>query len=137
MLKKEGFDRNEEATTAFMGLKNAMVKSSVLAFPDFTEPFVVEVDASGKGIGAVLMQRQRPIAFLSQALSPKHLGLSTYEKELIALLVAVEKWTHYLQPAHFIPKTDHHSLKFLTKQTATIALQHKGITKLLGLQYCC
>lgn len=84
-----------------------------MALPNFSIPFVVEVDASGKGIGAVLVQNGRPIAYLSQALSQRHLGLSTYEKELIALLHAVDKWHHYLHPNHFIIKTDHFSLNFL------------------------
>ncbi|XP_060202095.1 uncharacterized protein LOC132630539 [Lycium barbarum] len=93
-----------------------MVQALVLALPNFTLPFVVEVDASGRGIGAVLAQGGRPIAFISQSLSPKHLGFSMYEKELIALLYAVEKWRHYLQPNHFLIKTNHFSLKFLKDQ---------------------
>lgn len=65
----------------------------------------------------------------------KHLGLSTYEKELIALLHAVEKWRHYLQPSHFIIKADHFSLKLLKDQQITTSLQHKRVIKLLGLSY--
>ncbi|WMV35274.1 hypothetical protein MTR67_028659 [Solanum verrucosum] len=107
----------------------------VLALPDFTKPFVLEVDACNTGICAVLMQDKRPVAFLSQSLSRKHQGLSTYEKELIALLLAVEKWRHYLHPQHFIVKTDHFSLKFLQNQKITTALQHKGLTKLMGLSF--
>lgn len=112
-----------------------MSQAPVLSLPNFTTPFVVEVDASGKGVGAVLTQGGRPIAYLSQALSPKHLRLSTYEKELIALLIAVDKWRHYLQPRPFVIKTDHFSLKFLRDQMITTSLQQKGITKLLGLHY--
>lgn len=93
------------------------------------------MDACGTGVGAVLMQQGRPLAFLSQPLISKHLGLSTYEKELVALLLAIEKWRRYLQPSHFIIKTDHFSLKFLKDQRVTTSLQHKGITKLLGLSY--
>lgn len=135
LLKKEGFLWTKEATLAFETLKYAMTHAPVLALPDFKIPFTVEVDASGLGVGAVLSQNNKPIAFMSQALSPKHLGLSTYEKELIALLLAVEKWRHYLQPHHFVIKTDHFSLKFLRDQRITASLQHKGVTKLLGLSY--
>lgn len=50
-------------------------------------------------------------------------------------MLAIEKWRHYLQPAHFVIKTDHFSLKYLKDQRVTTSLQHKGLTKLLGLSY--
>ncbi|XP_070030647.1 uncharacterized mitochondrial protein AtMg00860-like [Nicotiana sylvestris] len=98
LLKKGDFLWNEKATAAFDELKNAMVHALVLALPDFSIPFMVEVEASGVGEGAVLMQNHRAIAFISQALSHKHLGKSTYKKELIALLIAVDKWRHFCSP---------------------------------------
>ncbi|KAL2237281.1 UNVERIFIED_CONTAM: Transposon Ty3-G Gag-Pol polyprotein, partial [Sesamum indicum] len=91
--------------------------------------------ACGKGIGAVLMQEGRPIAYLSKALAPKNLGLSTYEKEFLALLLAVTKWKHYLQGHHFIIKTDQKSLKHILDQRVESALQQRWVTKLLGLSY--
>ncbi|KAL2237277.1 UNVERIFIED_CONTAM: Retrovirus-related Pol polyprotein from transposon 17.6 [Sesamum indicum] len=105
---------------AFNHLKGVMSTAPVLAFSDFTKPFIVETDACGKGIGAVLMQEGRPIAYLSKALAPKNLGLSTYEKEFLALLLAVTKWKHYLQGHHFIIKTDQKSLKHILDQRAKI-----------------
>lgn len=112
-----------------------MIQALVLALPNFTKHFVVEVDACGTGVGAVLMQQGHPIAFLSQALGQKHLGLSTYEKELIALLLVIEKWRHYLQPIHFVITTNHFNLNYFRDQRVTTSLQHKGLTKLLGLSY--
>ena len=64
-------------------------------------------------VGQVVAQEGRPQAFLSQVLSPKHLGLSIYEKEFIAILMIVDKWRHYLEGSKFIIKMDHESLKFL------------------------
>lgn len=59
-----------------------MTDTPVLALPDFSKTLIVETDACAHGIGAVLMQEGRHIAYLSKALTPKHLGLSTSEKEL-------------------------------------------------------
>lgn len=135
LLKKGNFAWTAEATTAFERLKNTMVKAPVLVLPDFSKPFTVEVDASGLGIGAILIQDHHPMAYLSQALNPKDQGLSTYEKELLALLLVVDKWRHYLQQNFFTVKTDHFSLKFLKDQRISTMLQHKGLTKLLGLNF--
>jgi hypothetical protein len=75
---------------AFDTLKSALVSAPVLGLPDFTCPFVVETDASDLGIGAVLLQKEHPIAFVSKSLGPRNQGLSTYEKEYMAILLAVE-----------------------------------------------
>jgi RNase H-like domain found in reverse transcriptase len=75
----------------------------------------LETDASDKGIGAVLMQGRKPIAYLSKALGMKNQHLSTYEKELPALLTAVQRWRHYLQGMPFVIKTNHISLKHLLR----------------------
>lgn len=81
------------------------------------------------------MQDSRPISFLSKALGPRNLGLSVYEKEYLALLMAVSKWRHYLEHLPFVIKTDHQSLRYLLDQRLSTPLQIKGMTKLLGLKY--
>ena len=107
----------------------------MLKLPDFSQPFILETDACGTGIGAVLMQAGRPIAYLSKALSVKHCELSIYEKEFLALIMAVERWRPYLQRGEFVIKTDHQSLNFLDDQTLHSPLQRKAMTRLMGLQF--
>lgn len=97
-----------------------MVEALMLAMPDFSMPFVLETDASKFGIGAMLMQNGSPIAYLSKAITPKHLGWSAYEKELMVVVYAVTKWRHYLLGNKVLIKTDHHSLKYLLDQRVTI-----------------
>ncbi|GAB2265407.1 hypothetical protein Dimus_037817 [Dionaea muscipula] len=81
------------------------------------------------------MQDRRPIAYFSKALCARNQGLSTYEKEFLAVLTAVQKWKHYLMSQSFVIKTDHESLKYLLKQKLSNCAQIKGMTKLLGFQY--
>ncbi|XP_039023154.1 uncharacterized protein LOC120155744 [Hibiscus syriacus] len=135
MLKKDSFKWSTEALTSFDNLKHAMCIAPVLALPDFGKSFYLETDASSGGIGAVLSQEGRPIAYLSKALSPRHAALSIYEREYLAILMAVSKWRHYLESSPFIIKTDHEPLKYLLEQKLTTAIQKKGLTKLLGLDY--
>lgn len=81
LLQKDQFNWGHEVAHSFQQLKQAIASTPVLALPNFSQPFIVETDASFKGIGVVLTQGGRPLAFLSKALVPKHLGLSVYEKE--------------------------------------------------------
>ena len=107
LLKKDAYKWNEEATAAFNQLKFMMTQPLVLALPDLTQQFIIETDANNKGMGAVLMQAGHSIAFISKAFGVKQQALSTYERELLAILLAVTKWRHYLWGQHFtIPLQD-------------------------------
>jgi hypothetical protein len=120
---------------AFRTLKTSLITAPVLALPDFSCQFIVETDAIDLGIGAVLMQNNHPLAFVSKALGPRTRGLSTYEKEYMAILLAVEQWRAYLQHHEFLIKTDHASLAHLTDQRLHTQWQHKVLSKLMGMQY--
>ena len=106
-----------------------------LALPDFTKPFIIETDACEYGVGAVIQQESHPIAYLSKALRPRTKGLSTYEKEYLAIVLAVEQWRPYLQFGEFVIKTDQRSLVHLEEQRLHTPWQQKAFTKFLGLQY--
>jgi hypothetical protein len=93
-----------------------MTSTPVLALPDFSKQFLVEIDASDSGLGAVLMQDDRPMAFLSKPLSQSSKHLSIYEKEFLALIMAVERWCPYLQRQEFLIRIDHKSLAYLNEQ---------------------
>lgn len=135
LLKKKQFHWSDTAEAAFLNLKTAMTNTPVLAMPNFAEPFTIETDACDDGIGAVLMQQGKPIAFLSKALSDTHKRLSIYEKEFLALIMAVEKWRQYIQRQEFVIVTDHKSLSYLTEQNLHSDLQRKAMTRLMGLTF--
>lgn len=136
LLKKGAlFTWTSECQQAFQTLKQALTEALVLALPNFKKQFVVETYASDKGIGAVLQQEGHPVAYISRALGSRNQGLSTYEKECMAILFAVEHLRMYLQHAEFVIKTDQKSLVHLQDQRLTTPWQCKALTKLLGLQY--
>ena len=120
---------------AFSTLKQALISAPVLALPNFAKPFCLETDACKNGVGAVLLQEGHPLAFLSKPLGTKTQGLSTYEKEYLAILIAVDQWRHYLLHAEFIIFTDQKSLIHLNEQRLNTPWQQKVFTKLLGMQY--
>ncbi|GAB2266100.1 hypothetical protein Dimus_037866 [Dionaea muscipula] len=110
LLKKDAFKWNPKAEAAFTTLKDAMCMAPVLALPNISKTFVLECDASGCGIGAVLIHDRRPIAYFSKALCARNQSLSTYEKEFLTVLSAVQKWKRYLMSQPFVIKTDHEGL---------------------------
>ena len=78
-----------DTETAFQVLKQAPISAPILALPDFKQQFVIDTDACDVGIGAVLSQKGHPVAYVSRSLGPRNRGLSVYEKEYLAILLAV------------------------------------------------
>ena len=110
-----------EAERAFQDLKLRFTSAPILILPDPMQQFVVEVDASDMGVGAVLSQRSskdnklHPCAFLSRKLSQAERNYLVGERELLAIKVALEEWRHWLEGAEvpFVVWTDHKNLKYL------------------------
>ena len=114
--KNVGFKWGEEQEKAFQLLKGKLTNAPLLALPNFTKTFEIECDAFSVGIGTVLMQERKPIAYFSEKLTKVALKYPTYDKELYALVRALETWQHYLWPKEFVIHTDHESLKHLKGQ---------------------
>jgi len=79
----------------FQALKKAMPQTPILALPNFSNSFILATNACEIRVGDVLVQGDRPLAF--QTLALKHLGLNIYDKELIIILMVVDKWRYYLE----------------------------------------
>ena len=141
LLKKNEFMWNDETTSAFEALKQAVTNLLVLIFPDIQKEFTVETDASGTCIGAVLSQNKRLIAFLSQGYSCQGRIKSVYERELLAIVKAITKWQaitkwlHFLAGKEFVIKTEQRSLKYLLDQKAVSTIQQRWVSKSIGLKY--
>ena len=117
-LTKKGvaFQWGEPQEKAFQELKKRLSETPLLVLPDFTKTFEVECDASGIGIGGVLMQNRQPVACFIEKLRGAQLNYSVYDKELYALVRALETWQHYLWPKEFVIHSNHEALKYLKGQ---------------------
>lgn len=135
LLRKEAFLWTPEASVAFAALKDALTSTPALALPDFSKQFTVQTDASSIGIGAVLTQAGRPIAYFSKQLNPTMQATSTYNRELCGVVTAIQKWQQYLLGTKFIIQTDHQPLRNLLTQTVHTPDQQKWIVKLLGFDF--
>ncbi|KAK1412796.1 hypothetical protein QVD17_34309 [Tagetes erecta] len=115
--------------------REALITAPVLRLPDFSKPFTVECDASSDGLGAILIQEDHTIAYFSKGLSSNNQLKSAYDRELLALVSAVQKWSHYLLGRHFLIRTDHYTLKFLLEQRVTTIEQQRLLLKLMPYDF--
>ena len=110
---------SDELLTEFDVLKKALTGESILALPRYDCPFILQTDASDRGIGAVLSQQleniERPIAYYSKKLLPREMRYSTVEKECLAIVKAIHHFDVYLTGRPFHIQTDHRALQYLDK----------------------
>ncbi|GJR90959.1 putative reverse transcriptase domain-containing protein [Tanacetum coccineum] len=114
--KNQKFDWGEEQEEAFQLLKQKLCAAPILALPEGSEDFVVYCDASIKGLGAVLMQRMKVIAYASRQLKIHEKNYTTHDLELGAVVFALKIWRHYLYGTKCIVFTDHKSLQHILDQ---------------------
>ncbi|CAA7055065.1 unnamed protein product [Microthlaspi erraticum] len=120
----------ESTGGCFPALKDRLTNAPVLILPDFLKTFEIECDASGIGIGAVLMQDKKPIAFFSEKLGGATLNYPTYDKGTLCLGPRLQTWQHYLWPKEFVIHTDHESLKHLKGQQSSTRGMPGGLNSL-------
>ncbi|GKC49899.1 putative reverse transcriptase domain-containing protein [Tanacetum coccineum] len=114
--KSVKFDWGEKAEAAFQLLKQKLCSAPILALPEGSENFVVYCDASHKGLGAVLMQKEKVIAYASRQLKVHEKNYTTHDLELGAVVFALKMWRHYLYGTKCVVFTDHKSLQHILDQ---------------------
>nr|GEY12302.1 putative reverse transcriptase domain-containing protein [Tanacetum cinerariifolium] len=114
--KSVKFDWGEKAEAAFQLLKRKLCSAPILALPEGSENFVVYCDASHKGLGAVLMQKEKVIAYASRQLKVHEKNYTTHDLELGAVVFALKMWRHYLYGTKCVVFTNHKSLQHILDQ---------------------
>ncbi|GJT73884.1 putative reverse transcriptase domain-containing protein [Tanacetum coccineum] len=125
--KCKTFDWGEEQELAFQTLKDKLCNAPVLALPDGPKDFVVYYDASGIGLGCVLMQRGKVIAYASRQLKIHEKNYTTHDLELGAVVFALKIWRHYLYGTKSVIYTDHKSLQHIFSQKELNMRQRRWI----------
>ncbi|GJU87596.1 putative reverse transcriptase domain-containing protein [Tanacetum coccineum] len=114
--KSVKFDWGEKTKAAFQLLKQKLCSAPILALPKGSENFVVYCDASHKGLGAVLMQKEKVIAYASHQLKVHEKNYTTHDLELGAVVFSLNMWRHYLYGTKCIVFIDHKSLQHILDQ---------------------
>ena len=144
--KSEHVDLSLEAWEAFEHLKAACLQAPILAFPDFNKPFLLETDASGRGLGAVLSQKQadgryHPIAYASHVMNETEQRYHSNKQEFLALKWAVtEQFHEYLSPYgknrnEFVVRTDNNLLTYIFSSTNLDAAGQWWVARLASYNF--
>ena len=114
--KSTKFEWNDECERSFRELKNRLISAPILALPESGKEFEVYYDASRQGLGCVLMQGGKVIAYASRQLRPHEVNYPIHDLELAAVVLALKIWRHYLYGEKCHIYTDHKSLKYIFDQ---------------------
>nr|GFC75238.1 putative reverse transcriptase domain-containing protein [Tanacetum cinerariifolium] len=114
--KKIKFEWGDKQEAAFQLLKQKLCSVPILALPEGSEDFIVYYDASNKGLGAVLMQREKVISYASRQLKNNEKNYTTHDLELRAVVFTLKTWRHYLYGTKCRVFTDHKSLQHILDQ---------------------
>ncbi|KAK3086868.1 hypothetical protein FSP39_024642 [Pinctada imbricata] len=117
--KGKQFSWAEESQASFDKLKTLLISSPILSYPDMSKPFMLDCDASGFSVGAVLSQSdngsERVVAYFSKTLNKAERNYCVTRRELLAIILAIKHFHHYLYGKHFTVRTDHGALNWLMK----------------------
>ena len=108
--KSAKFEWKEEQEKAFTTMKKILCRETILAYPDFSQPFIIHTDASHTQLGAVISQNNKPIAFYSRKLSDAQTRYTTTERELLAIVETLKEFRNILLGQQIIVYTDHKNL---------------------------
>ncbi|GJV47945.1 putative reverse transcriptase domain-containing protein [Tanacetum coccineum] len=125
--KNKKYEWRKEEEEAFQTLKKKLCSAPILALPEGTEDFMVYCDTSLKGYGAVLMQREKVIAYASRQLKVHEENYTTHDLELGAVVFALRLWRHYLYGTKCVVFTDHKSLRYILNQKELNLRQRRWI----------
>ncbi|GKA03491.1 putative reverse transcriptase domain-containing protein [Tanacetum coccineum] len=118
---------SEKVEVVFQLLKQRLCSASILALPEGSENFVVYCDASHKGLGVVLMQWEKVIAYASRQLKIHEKNYTTHDLELGVVVFALKMWRHYLYDTKYVVFTNHKSLQHILDQKELNMRQHKWL----------
>ena len=110
------FEWSEKCQASFEKCKSFLTEASVLTQPTYSKKYVIFSNASLNGLGCVLMQEGKVVAYASRQLKPYEKNYPTHDLELTAIVFALKIWRHYLYGEKCFIYTDHKSLKYLPSQ---------------------
>ncbi|GJT96060.1 putative reverse transcriptase domain-containing protein [Tanacetum coccineum] len=125
--KKVKFVWGDKQEAAFQLLKQKLCSAPILALPEGSKDFIAYCDASKKGLGAVLMQREKVISYASRQLKIHEKNYTTHDLELGAVVFALKIWRHYLYGTKCTVFTDHKSLQHILDQKELNMRQHRWL----------